>query len=93
MRTHNTQMGAGTSAALPMLSEMLGSLLNYGAAPRKPQFRRKVVAVMPDGSETTISKSRNSGYNLPDGRCFTSHLSSAKQAWIDAGATIKTINS
>jgi len=91
MRTQNTTTGAGTSAALPMLSEMLGSLLNYGSVRRKPQSRRKVVAVMPDGSETTISKSRGSGYNLPDRRCFTSHLSSAKQAWIDVGATIKTV--
>ena len=51
MKTQNTPTGAGTSAALPMLSEMLGSLLNYGSVRRKPQSRRKVVAFMPDGSE------------------------------------------
>jgi hypothetical protein len=92
MRTQNTTTGAGTPAALPMLSSMLDSLLDLGSANRKPKTRRKIIAVMPDGSERTIYNSRYSGWNLPDGRCFTSHLASAKHAWIAAGATIKTIN-
>ena len=92
MKTQNTPTGAGTPAALPMLSSMLDSLLDLGSANRKPKARRKIIAVMPNGAERTIYKSAHSGWNLPDGRCFTSHLSSAKDAWIAAGATIKTIN-
>ena len=92
MNTQTNQMGAGTSAALPVLSGMLNDLLNFGSAPRKPKTRRKVVAVMPDGEQITISKNGNGAYNLPDRRCFTSRLSSAKADWIAAGATIKTIN-
>jgi hypothetical protein len=92
MKPHTTQMGAGTPAALPMLSSMLDSLLDLGSANRNPKARRKIIAVMPDGAERTIYKSAHSGWNLPDGCSFTSHLSSAKRAWMAAGATIKTIN-
>ena len=91
MTNTHTTIGAGTPAALPMLSSMLDSLLDLGSANRKPKARRKIIAVMPDGAERTIYKSAHSGWNLPDGRCFTSHLSSAKDAWIATGATIKTL--
>ena len=91
MTNTHTTIGAGTPASLPMLSSMLDSLLDLGSANRKPKARRKIIAVMPDGAERTIYKSAHSGWNLPDGHCFTSHLSSAKHAWIATGATIKTV--
>jgi hypothetical protein len=85
--------GRGDSAALPMLQSLLNEFLNYGSTPRKrnPSFRREVIAVMADGRTTKLKKYGHSGYPLPNGYCFTSHLSSAKQSWIDAGATIKTV--
>lgn len=82
----------GTPAQLPVLSEMLDRLFEVKSGKCKPKVRRQIIAVMPDGAERTIYKSPNSGWNLPNGYCFTSHLSSAKTAWIAAGATIKSIN-
>lgn len=82
----------GTPANLPMLSEMLGGLfLQIEPSNRKRKGRRRIIATMPNGAEVTIYKSGHTGWNLPNGYCFTSHLSSAKAAWIAAGATLKSV--
>jgi hypothetical protein len=88
---HTPKDGLGDSAKLHMLSDCLSDIFNIGSAKAKPQARRRIIAVMPDGTERTIYKSKYSGWNLPSGNCFTSHLASAKREWVAAGATIKTI--
>jgi hypothetical protein len=72
----------------PLGGEIVGYITFDGCYKPLPKTRRKIIAVMPDGTRHTIFRQRHTGWNKPDGHCFTSHLESAKAAWVAAGATI-----
>lgn len=74
----------------PLGGEIVGYITFDGRYKPVPKKRRKLIAVMPDGKRHTIFKQRHTGWNKPDGHCFTSSLDSAKRAWREAGATIVT---